>query len=310
MSEQNNNPFESDQPKIVHLEKNESHYEYCRMQMHDINRVHKRTFFCNMGLCMVVCLLAMFHQMVAGFDCLSRGFMGTDNAIALLGQGIFQIIISMIVILMGYLAWANYHTLNLIMTIWYGFVTFIGIYRLDYLSAIIGAVGIVFYMFSIREMRREGVLSQMEGYPEFQEKFDISKSDIIVQTLMAHKGERRTKSTLFTTDYSLRRKKKKQAAEEAEAAAARADAVTDALAEELQKQITDAQNAQSDAPAPEAPASEPEPAAPAAEESVQEQAAADEMTDITEEAAPKPAEPKSAKPQNKPAGGKKHKRKK
>ena len=38
------NPFNEEAPKIVHFEKDESHYEYCRMQMHDIERVHRRTF--------------------------------------------------------------------------------------------------------------------------------------------------------------------------------------------------------------------------------------------------------------------------
>ena len=68
MAEQIRNPFEDEQPKIVHLEKDESHYEVCRMQMHEINRIHKRTFFCNMALCIVVCFLAMFQQTIAGFD--------------------------------------------------------------------------------------------------------------------------------------------------------------------------------------------------------------------------------------------------
>ena len=98
MAEQITNPFENEKPKIVHLEKSESHYEYCRMQMHDINRVHKRTFFCNMGLCMVVCLLAMFQQTVAGFDMLSVPFTVDDSPGMILAKGIFQIMFAMIII--------------------------------------------------------------------------------------------------------------------------------------------------------------------------------------------------------------------
>ena len=52
------NPFENEKPKLVHLEKDESHYEYCRMQMHDIERTHRRTFICNLVLCIVVCFLS------------------------------------------------------------------------------------------------------------------------------------------------------------------------------------------------------------------------------------------------------------
>ena len=257
MAEQIRNPFEDEQPKIVHLEKDESHYEVCRMQMHEINRIHKRTFFCNMALCIVVCFLAMFQQTIAGFDILSTPFTISDKPGMILAVGIFQIIVAMVVILCGYLAWANFHTLNIFLTIWYGFVTAIGIYRLDFFSSIIGAVGVVFYFFSLRAMQRENTLSEMEGYPEFQEKFDISKSDIIVQTLLAHKGEHRTKSTLFTTDYSLRRRKKKLVLEPTEQ---QRDDRAESLAEELQKHISDArrqdtaQAAETDVPAADADA--------------------------------------------------------
>ena len=237
MAEQIRNPFEDEQPKIVHLEKDESHYEVCRMQMHEINRIHKRTFFCNMALCIVVCFLAMFQQTIAGFDILSTPFTVSDKPGMILAVGIFQIIVAMVVILCGYLAWANFHTLNIFLTVWYGFVTAIGIYRLDFFSSIIGAVGVVFYFFSLRAMQQENTLAEMEGYPEFQEKFDISKSDIIVQTLLAHKGEHRTKSTLFTTDYSLRRRKKKLVLEPTEQ---QRDDRAESLAEELQKHISDA----------------------------------------------------------------------
>ena len=257
MAEQIRNPFEDEQPKIVHLEKDESHYEVCRMQMHEINRIHKRTFFCNMALCIVVCFLAMFQQTIAGFDILSTPFTISDKPGMILAVGIFQIIVAMVVILCGYLAWANFHTLNIFLTIWYGFVTAIGIYRLDFFSSIIGAVGVVFYFFSLRAMQQENTLAEMEGYPEFQEKFDISKSDIIVQTLLAHKGEHRTKSTLFTTDYSLRRRKKKLVLEPTEQ---QRDDRAESLAEELQKHISDArrqdaaQAAETDVPAADADA--------------------------------------------------------
>ena len=86
MANQVENPFENEKPQLVHFEKNESHYEYCRMQMHEINRVHKRTFFCNMVLCMVVCLLAVFRQYIGGFDVLSRSFLNLeDESAAILG---------------------------------------------------------------------------------------------------------------------------------------------------------------------------------------------------------------------------------
>ena len=204
------NPFETERPQIVHLEKDESHYEYCRMQMHEIERTHRRTFICNLVLCIVVCFLSIFQKYIAMFDMLSTplGVSNVRRAGAILAGGIFQIIIAMIIIVLGYLAWANFHTLNIILAAWYAIVTIIGIGRLDYMSALVGIIGVVFYAFSIREMLHEGRLSEMEGYPEFQEKFDISKSDIVIQTLLAHQGERRTKSTLFTTDYSLRKKKK------------------------------------------------------------------------------------------------------
>lgn len=204
------NPFADEKPQLVHFEKDDSHYEYCRMQMHEIEHVLRRTFICNLALCILVCFFGIFQKYIAGFDLLSAPLKleGVQEMSAILVGGIFQIIIAMVIIVLGYFAWANFHTLNIILEAWYAIVTVIGIVRLDYLSAIIGIVGAVFYFFAIREMRKEQVLSEMEGYPDFPEKFDISKSDIVIQTLLAHQGEKRTKSTLFTTDYSLRKKKK------------------------------------------------------------------------------------------------------
>lgn len=272
MSEQNVNPFEEEKPKIVHLEKNDSHYEYCRMQMHDIDKVHRRTFICNLVLCILVCFFSIFRKYIAMFDLMSRPFMELPKSRAILACGIFQILFGMVIIVLGYLAWANYRTLNIILGAWYAMVTLVGVFRLDYLSALIGVVGLVFYFFSIRELRHEQALAQMEGYPEFHEKFDISKSDIVIQTLLAHQGEHRTKSTLFTTDYSLRRKKKKKSefgfSEPEEKN--KAEEAGNALVETLQKHLKEVRKEET--AADEAPAK-------AAEET------ASEMTDVLTEAA-------------------------
>ena len=276
MSELNVNPFEEEKPKIVHLEKSDSHYEYCRMQMHDIDKVHRRTFFCNLVLCIIVCFFSIFKKYIAMFDLLSRPYLTLDKPEAILTGGIFQILFGMAIIVLGYLAWANYRTLNIILGAWYAMVTLIGVFRLDYLSALIGVVGVVFYYFSIRELRREQALAQMEGYPEFHEKFDISKSDIVIQTLLAHQGERRTKSTLFTTDYSLRRKKKKKTEfgytepEEKD----KAEEAGNALVESLQKHLNEARST-------EKPAAETEPETVSAEP---EQAAAEALSEAAESA--------------------------
>lgn len=213
MATRNTDPFPDEAVKLVHFDKDESHYEFCRMQMHDIERTHRRTFFCNLAICILVCFLSVFRKYIGGFDMLSTplGLGDVRSAGAVLAGGIFVILIAMIIIVLGYLAWANYHVLNLILEGWYVIVTFVGIRRLDYITAIVGIIGAVFYYFSIKEMSHEQRLSEMEGYPDFQEKFDISKSDIVIQTLLSHQGEHRTKSTLFTTDYSLRKKKKKPA---------------------------------------------------------------------------------------------------
>ena len=250
MATQNNNPFADEAVKLVHFEKDESHYEYCRMQMHDIERTHRRTFFCNLVICIVVCFLSIFRKYIGGFDMLSTplGLSDVRAAGAVLAGGIFVILIAMVIIVLGYLAWANFHVLNLILEVWYIIVTVIGISRLDYLSAIIGIVGTVFYFFSIKAMSHEQRLSEMEGYPDFQEKFDISKSDIVIQTLLAHQGEHRTKSTLFTTDYSLRKKKKKPgyykngSSFRENADSEKADAGAE-LAQILQKQISEVKDA-------------------------------------------------------------------
>ena len=272
------NPFEEEKPKLVHLEKDQSHYEYCRMQMHDIEHVHRRTFFCNLGLCIFVCLLAVFHVYVGGFDLLSGHGIDTSRAATVITVGIFQIVSAMIIIILGYLAWANYRILNIILEMWYVIVTIIGIVRLDYMTGLVGAVGVVFYYFSFRELSKEESLAQMEGYPEFHEKLDITKSDYVVQTLLAHKGEhlvKKKKSSVFSTDYSLRKAKKHKDAE-AEDGTAGAE-----LAATLQKKINEVQNAKDDAK------SEPaaEPVTEQAAEAKPEAPAAAEMQDLTEEKA-------------------------
>ena len=277
MAQQVRNPFEDEKPQLVHLEKSESHYEACRMQMHDIERTHRRTFLCNTGLCILVCLLSVFHIYISGFGFFSKPFLTVDSPGSILAGGIFQIILAMIVILLGYLAWANFRTMNIVLAIWYLAVTVGGIAGGDYVSAIIGVLGLVFYVFSIREMRHEEQLSQIDGYPDFQEKFDLSKSDIVIQTLLAHQGEHRTKSTLFTTDYSLRRKKKSSPAPfgfggTEEDSGKENGAAGKALAEEL-KRLSDTKKHADAAPADEA-------------------AETHDMPDVTEEAAPTPsAEP-------------------
>lgn len=291
MAELKNNPFDDEKPKIVHLEKSESHYEYCRMQMHDIEKVHRRTFICNVVLCIFVCFLSIFKRYIAMFDLLSRPMLDLDKPQATLTGGIFQILFGMMIVLLGYLAWANYRTLNIILGGWYAMVTLLGVFRLEYLSALIGVVGLVFYFFSIKELSKEQALSQMEGYPEFHEKLDISKSDIVIQTLLAHQGERRTKSTLFTTDYSLRRKKKKNTPFGYTEPEAEKDKVAEAgavLAETLQKRLDDVQKAK------EAAAGEAEKAETAVSEAAESPAAetgmADLIPELTEQPETAPAE--------------------
>lgn len=291
MSEANRNaaPFTDEKPQLVHFEKDESHYEYCRMQMHDIDKIHRRTFLCNTSICILVCFLAIFRFYVAGFDLFSHALATADRggstpAGATLAAGMFEILVALVVIILGYLAWANFRILNLFLGLWYAAVTITGIVRLDIASALIGVIGVVFYFFSFRAMTREQALSEMPGYPNFQEKFDISKSDIVIQTLLAHQGEHRTKSTLFTTDYSLRRKKKKSAAK----AEGEPDALH-ALADELQKHIDEARDAkQTPDPAEESPA-EGDVTAPAAET-----AAAESAENAPAETAPVSAEESAA----------------
>lgn len=255
MANQTTNPFADEQPQIVHLEKDQSHYEYCRMQMHEIERRHRRTFLCNLGICIAVCLLSIFRVYVGGFDLLNGPATNPDDSMSVLAVGIFVILIAMIIIVLGYLAWANYHSLNIILEMWYVIVTVIGIVRGSYITGLVGAVGMVFYFFSIQELRHEQALSEMEGYPDFHEKFDISKSDIVIATLMAHRGERpnrRKKSSLFTTDYSLRKTRKRK--EDVPAPESDGDAGA-ALAEELQKHLHE--KTQADQPAEAPAAAEP-----------------------------------------------------
>lgn len=286
MAMENKNPFEDEKPNIVHFEKDESHYEYCRVQMREIERDYQRAFSVNLGICLLVCVLSVFRQFIEGFSLLSKPFEHFEGAGMVLAGGIFQIVIALIVIVFAYLAWSNFRVLNIFLMAWYLIIMIMGIVKGEYLSAMIGAVGSVNYFYAMRAMNRESSLSQIEGYPEFQETMTIDKSDIVVQTLLAHKGEHLTKSTLFTTDYSLRRKKKARAQHQK-------DEKVDNLAAELQKHIDNVRNTgeKTEPAAGEQPAEEPvtEPAAeeqpteePKAEPAAEEQPAEEPVTEPTD----------------------------
>lgn len=270
------NPFEDEKPQIVHLEKDQSHYEYCRMQMHDIEHVHRRTFFCNLALCVLVCMLSIFRVYIGGFDLLSGGYSGESGPSTILVFGIFQILTAILIIIIGYLAWANFRRLNYILLMWYVLVLIIGIGRLDYITALVGVVGAAFYFLSVREVGRENVLSEMEGYPEFHEKFDISKTDFVVETLLAHTGDKKKKSSLFTTDYSLRKLKKKKEDDPDAAKEPEADAAQE-LAADLKKRIAEARSRKdpADTGSPEKQAAASGTASDAMEELTEEPAAAE-----------------------------------
>lgn len=220
------NPFAQEQAKIVHLEKNRSHYEYCRMQMHDIEAAYRRTFIGNTALCIFIALLSVFRIYIQIFGVLSMPFAGMEGPGAMLGGGIFQILFALIVAVLGYIAWANVHTLNVILTVFYGVVAVMGVIRLDYWSAILGVVGLWLYIYSMGSMQKETALAEMDGYPDFRDQFDISTSDIVVQTLMAHQGEH--KKYVSNTPRSLRKRKKPLT-----------DATTGDVAAELAEQITE-----------------------------------------------------------------------
>lgn len=222
------NPFVQEQTKIVHLEKNRSHYEYCRMQMHDIEAAYRRTFIGNTALCIFIALLSVFRIYIQIFGALSMPFAGMEGPGAMLGGGIFQIVFALIVAVLGYLAWANVHTLNVILTVFYGVVTVMGVIKLDYWSAILGVVGLWLYIYSMSSMQKEGALAEMEGYPDFRDQFDISTSDIVIQTLMAHRGEHKKYGK--TTPRSLRKRKKQMTdASNGDAAAELAEQITESV---------------------------------------------------------------------------------
>ncbi len=220
--------WQEEQPKIVHLEKNQSHYEYCRMQMHDIQKAYRLTFIGNTALCIFISLLAVFQVYIQIFGFFSMPFADMEGPGAVLGGGILQIVFALVILVLGYLAWANVHTLNVILTVFYGVVAFMGIIRLDYWSAILGVIGLWLYIYSMRSMQKEGALSELEGYPEFRDRFDISTSDIVVQTLMAHRGERRSGGR-FNNNRSLRKRRKQTEEPAGDSAAALAEQIAESL---------------------------------------------------------------------------------
>lgn len=240
-------PWQDEKPTIVHLEKNESHYEFCRMQMHDLEKIYRRAFIANAALCVIVCFLAIFSVYIQCFSIFSTPFIVMDSPGATISGGILQITVAMFIVVMGYLAWANYRLINIALTIFYGAVTILGIYHLDYFSGIIGVIGLWFYIFALQGMQKESRLAEMEGYPDFHEKFDISTSDIVIQTLMAHRGERSHRSGgVFQNSRSLRkRKKRSDSTFQTEEQPSSAEALAQQLASHKQNQQPPAQSTDS-----------------------------------------------------------------
>lgn len=240
---QNTIPWQDEKPTIVHLEKNNSHYEYCRMQMHDIEKIYRQTFIGNLVLCIFVAFLAIFKVYIQVFGVFSMPFAELEGPGATLGGGILQILFAMVIIVLGYLAWANYRTLNLILGVFYGVVTALGIFQLDYWSGILGVIGLWLYIYAIRGMMREGHLAELDGYPDFRDKFDISTSDIVVQTLMAHRGERKNRGGgVFSSSRSLRKRRRRADAEDENASAV---ALAEQIAAQAAKQKSETDTAAS-----------------------------------------------------------------
>ncbi len=294
-----NNPFGDEKPKIVHFEKNESHYEMCRMQMHDIEHTHRRTFLANMVLCIIVCFLSIFHIDIQCFSLLSTPFMVADSPGMNLAGGIFQIILAMVVIIAGYLAWANFHLLNIFIATWYALMVILGIVKLDIISAVIGVVGFAFYLFAIQAMRREEALSELDGYPDFHEKFSIDKSDIVIQTLLAHKGEKNERPTFFNGATSLRKKRKPAFSSEQE------NHSSQELAEELMDKIAEKKKADAEKKA-EAEKQNAEAPEESGMKDLTEELAAEEPSAAEAESVPEPQKPQNAPQKSSNRKKKKH----
>lgn len=161
------------------LKKDYSYFGHCKSLMRQIELDYRIAFFYTLFVSFIVCFTAMFKKRYQVFSCFAYMFGEPDDFVAIFCGGLSQILISLIVIIIGYMAWAHVRRCNLALFLFYTLMAVLGVIRADWPSALLGLGGVLFYLRALFSMVQDERICTLEGYPYFNERFELSKEDFV-----------------------------------------------------------------------------------------------------------------------------------
>lgn len=159
------------------LEKDYSYFDSCKTLMKEIERDYRFAFFYTVFVAFVVCCGAPMKVRFQVFSCIGYGLGEPDNAVSILAGGFGQIVLAFVAVLVGYFAWANFRRLNLLMFALYGTMSILALIHADVPSMILGIPGAAMYIRALFAVVQDERICKLEGYPYFNERFELSKQD-------------------------------------------------------------------------------------------------------------------------------------
>lgn len=168
---------QAERVKHTKLEKDYSYFDSCREAMAAIEKINRTAFFYTCFACFIIAFTAMFKQRFQIFSSLGYALGEPDSFAVIFCGGVMQIFLAALVVIIGYLAWANFHKLNIPLFALYAAMCLLGIYHMDLPSVGIGLLGTAMYTRAMLTLPEEEKLSQLEGYPYFSERLELSRQD-------------------------------------------------------------------------------------------------------------------------------------
>ncbi|WP_281527432.1 hypothetical protein [Ruminococcus champanellensis] len=168
---------QAERVKHTKLEKDYSYFDSCRETMAEIEKTNRSAFFYTCFACFIIAFTAMFKQRFQIFSSLGYALGEPDSFAVIFCGGAMQIFLAILVVIVGYLAWANFHKLNIALFALYAAMCLLGVYHVDLPSLGLGLLGAAMYIRAMLTLPEEERLSKLEGYPYFNERLELSKQD-------------------------------------------------------------------------------------------------------------------------------------
>lgn len=168
---------QAERVKHTKLEKDYSYFDSCREAMADIEKINRAAFYYTCLACFIIAFCAMFKQRFQIFSSLGYAMGEPDSFAVIFCGGIMQVFLALVVVVVGYLAWANFHKLNIALFALYAAMCLLGLYHMDIPSLGIGLLGTAMYIRAMLTLPEEERLSKLEGYPYFNERLELSRQD-------------------------------------------------------------------------------------------------------------------------------------